>query len=112
MEFQPSSYSLRSTEEWEVELGSAVRSLRLHQNRTQQDLAIAANISLSALKNLEMGRGSSVRTLILVARALDRSDWLASLALPEAKVSPMALLRERKKKTTHVRRRASSRELR
>lgn len=112
MEFQPSLFPLRSTKEWEVEIGNAVRRLRLHQNRTQQDLAIAANISLSALKNLEMGRGSSVRTLILVARTLDRSDWLASLALPEAKVSPMQLLRERKKKTTQTRRRASSSELR
>lgn len=103
MEFQP---SLRSTKEWEVELGEGVRRLRIRQNRTQRDLADAANISLSALKNLEMGGGSSTRTLILVVRALGRSEWLTLLAPPEPSLSPMKLLRERKLQATQVRKRA------
>jgi transcriptional regulator with XRE-family HTH domain len=102
MEFQP---SLRSTEEWEVELGREIRRLRMLQNRTQQDLADAANISLSALKNLEMGGGSSTRTLILAVRALGRSEWLLSLAPAEPTISPMKLLRERKLQATQVRKR-------
>ncbi len=106
MELQP---SIHSTEEWEVELGGQVRRLRLRQNRTQGDLAAAANISLSTLKTLELGHGSSVRTLIQVARALDRSDWLASLAPPEPSVSPMQLLRERKKQVASTRKRATAR---
>lgn len=102
MEFQP---SLRSTEEWEVELGRGVRHLRIRQNLTQRDLADAANISLSALKNLELGGGSSTRTLILVVRALERSEWLTLLAPPEPSVSPMKLLRERKSQAKQVRKR-------
>ena len=102
MEFRP---SLRSTEEWEVELGKGVRRLRIRQNRTQRDLAESANISLSALKNLEMGGGSSTRTLILVVRALDRSEWLTSLVPAEPSVSPMKLLRERKLQATQIRKR-------
>ena len=104
MDFQP---SLRSSSEWESELGSQVRRLRLRQNRTQSELAIAANISLSALKTLELGRGSSIRTLIQVARALDRSDWLASFEPPEPTVSPMQLLRAQKKQLSATRRRAN-----
>lgn len=102
MEFQP---SLRSTEEWEVELGKEIRRLRISQNRTQRDLAETANISLSALKNLETGGGSSIRTLILVIRALERSEWLTLLAPPEPSISPMKLLRERKLQATQVRKR-------
>jgi transcriptional regulator with XRE-family HTH domain len=102
MEFQP---SLRSTEEWEIELGAEIRHLRMLQHLTQKDLADAANISLSALKNLEMGGGSSTRTLILAVRALGRSEWLVSLAPIEAIVSPMKLLRERKLQSTQVRKR-------
>ena len=102
MEFRP---SLRSTEEWEVELGRSVRRLRIRQNRTQRDLADAANISLSALKNLEVGGGSSTRTLILVVRALERSEWLTALVPPEPSVSPMKLLRERKLQVTQIRKR-------
>ena len=102
MEFRP---SLRSTEEWEIELGTSVRRLRIRQNRTQRDLAESANISLSALKSLETGGGSSTRSLILVVRALERSDWFSALLPPEPSVSPMKLLRERKLQETQVRKR-------
>ncbi|OIQ78934.1 anaerobic benzoate catabolism transcriptional regulator [mine drainage metagenome] len=108
MEFRP---PIRTSEEWEADLGRQVRQLRLRQNRTQSDLAGAANISLSALKTLELGHGSSVRTLISVARALDRSDWLTALAPPEPSVSPMQLLKERKKQATSVRKRATAKAL-
>ena len=104
MDFQP---SLRSSSEWESELGSQVRRLRLRQNRTQSELAIAANISLSALKTLELGRGSSLRTLIQVARALDRSEWLSTFTPPEPSVSPMQMLQAQKKQVAATRKRAN-----
>lgn len=105
MEFQT---SLRSTEEWEVELGKGVRRLRMQQNRTQRDLAETANVSLSALKSLELGGGSSTRTLILVVRALERTEWLTSLVPPAATISPMKLLRERKSQANTTRKRVRS----
>ena len=104
MELRP---SLRSSSEWEAGLGSQVRSLRLRQNRTQSELAIAANISLSALKTLELGRGSSVRTLIQVTRALDRSEWLSAFSPPEPSVSPMQMLRAQQKQVAAIRKRAN-----
>lgn len=104
MELRP---SLASSVEWETELGSQVRRLRLRQNRTQSELAIAANISLSALKTLELGRGSSVRTLIQVTRALDRSEWLSAFSPPEPSVSPMQMLRAQQKQVAAIRKRAN-----
>ncbi|MEK7292338.1 MAG: helix-turn-helix transcriptional regulator [Actinomycetota bacterium] len=98
---------VRPTKDLEVELGLEIRRMRLRQNRTQRELADDANVSLSALKNLETGRGSGVRTLILVARALGRTDWLESFASPEPSISPMQMLRQRKLVASGERQRAS-----
>lgn len=51
-----------------------------------------ADVGLSSLKNLENGRGSTLRTLIRILRALDAVDWLTTLA-PEPTVSPLDVLR-------------------
>ena len=95
------------TKDLEVELGLEIRRMRLRQDRTQRQLADEANISLSALKKLETGRGSGVRTLILVARALGRTDWLKSFAPPEPSISPMKLWIDQNEAETGKRKRAS-----
>ncbi|MDR0431975.1 MAG: helix-turn-helix domain-containing protein [Bifidobacteriaceae bacterium] len=79
-----------TSEEVEGQLGRQFRRLRLDQNRDQAEVAASANISLSALKSLEAGRGSSLRTVIRAARALGRLDWLSELH-PEPEVSPIAV---------------------
>jgi hypothetical protein len=72
---------------------------------TQQDLAGRADISWSAVKNLESGRGANLTSLVKVARALGREDWLAAIAHPaEPVVSPMEMLRDRQR-TSPARRR-------
>jgi len=88
---------LKTTSGWEQDVGEQARRLRQRRRLTQAELASRANISLSALKNLEAGKGSTLGTLIGVARALDRTDWLSSFAPPDPAVSPMAVLRERRR---------------
>jgi len=105
MEKKP--FVVGSTKDLETDLGHEVRRLRLRQNLTQRQLADDANVSLSALKNLEAGRGSGVRTLILVARALGRTDWLESFAPREPSISPMEMLRQRQRDAIRERKRAS-----
>ena len=85
----------RTTDEWASELGRAVRLLRVNQRMTQEDLAKSANIALTALRNLEAGRGTTLRSFILVLRVLGRTDWLSALTPEEPSVSPMELLRQR-----------------
>jgi transcriptional regulator with XRE-family HTH domain len=85
---------LNTTAGWERHIGDEVRSLRQRQRLTQAELALRANISLSAVKYLESGRGSSLATLIRIARVFGRTDWLASFAPPEPAVNPLAILRE------------------
>jgi len=87
---------LSTTTDWEAQIGQAVRDLRLRADLTQAELAERSNVSLSSVRYLESGKGSSLSTLIRVVRALDRSAWLESLAPPGPGVSPIQLLRERR----------------
>ena len=80
-----------STEEWERYLGEQIRAMRIHAAVEQAVLAGRADVSTGAIKNLESGRGSSLKTLIKIVRCLDRTDWLESLA-PQVSVSPMQML--------------------
>ncbi len=92
---------IKQTEDWEADLGEQVRQLRLRANLDQQSLARRAGIGLSALKNLESGKGATLKTLIKTLRALDRAAWLETLA-PNVSISPLQML-----KTQPVRQRAS-----
>lgn len=83
---------IMNTQESAAELGGGIRSLRLQKNLDQKTLGSRAGVSLTALSNLESGRGASVRTLVRVVRALGREDWLKALA-PEAAVNPLHMLR-------------------
>ena len=93
-----------TVEEWEVRLGRQVRAARVARGLDQAGLAAQANVALATLSNLERGKGSTLKTLVAVARALGRTDWLENFA-PEVTVSPMQMLRakQRGKATTRVR---------
>jgi len=84
---------LTSTE-WEAELGRQIRALRLRQNLDQRQLAERAGIALNAVKNLERGRGSTLRSLIQALRVLNRTDWLGALA-PTVSISPVQMVKAR-----------------
>jgi transcriptional regulator with XRE-family HTH domain len=84
-----------TTSEWEQRLGLEVRRVRIARGLTQDDVSQRANVSISTIRYLEAGRGSSLATLIRVAKVLDRTEWLASFAPAEPSISPMELLREK-----------------
>jgi transcriptional regulator with XRE-family HTH domain len=94
--------SAQSTDEWEQRFGRDVRRLRTQLRLTQIELARRANVSTSSVQSLERGAGSSLATVIRVARALGRSDWLNSFAPPEPTVSPVRLLREHDEAATRA----------
>jgi transcriptional regulator with XRE-family HTH domain len=81
-----------STEELEAQIGKQVRAARLAADVDQISLAERANVALGSLKSLEAGRGSTLRTLVRVVRALDLEEWLNTL-YEVSPVSPLALAR-------------------
>jgi transcriptional regulator with XRE-family HTH domain len=80
--------------------------LRLRQNIDQRHLADQAGVALNVVKRLEAGRGTTLKSLIKVLRALGRTDWLNTLA-PVVSISPLQMA-----KTKATRQRASSRKAR
>lgn len=86
----------RSTEDWEIYLGQQFRMMRIRIPLEQTAAALRANVSVGALKNLEWGKGSSLSTIIKVARAYGRTDWLEALT-PTITVSPMQMLKSQRR---------------
>ncbi|WP_423917533.1 helix-turn-helix domain-containing protein [Frigoribacterium sp. 2-23] len=82
----------RSTDEWEARVGEQVRSLRVDAGLDQTSLASLADLSVSTVQSLENGRGSTLRTLVRVLRALGAERALATIA-PTSTVSPLDVLR-------------------
>ncbi len=83
-----------TTEEWEVTLGRQLRDLRLRQNVDQRQLSEQAGVALNVVKNLEAGKGATVKSLVKVLRALGRVEWLDSLA-PAVSISPLQMLKSK-----------------
>lgn len=86
----------RTIEEWEALIGEQVRNARIASDLDQKRLSELANVSVAAVSNLERGKGSSLKTLIAVVRAVGRTDWLESLA-PPVTVSPIQVLRAKQR---------------
>jgi transcriptional regulator with XRE-family HTH domain len=82
----------RSSEEWLTALGEMFRRLRVEARLTQDELASTTQLSLGAIKGLENGSGSTLHTVVAVARALGQESWLAALA-PPVQISPLAMLK-------------------
>lgn len=83
-----------SLKELELLLGENVKKLRLQKNLDRQTLCDRAGISMNALRHLETGAGATVKTLILVIRALDRLTWLETLA-PQVSINPLHVIRDK-----------------
>lgn len=71
-----------------------MRRARLRLDLAQEELARTANVSLSAVRKLERGDGSTLKTFLRVVRALGKQDWLAGLE-PEPELGPFDLLQLR-----------------
>jgi transcriptional regulator with XRE-family HTH domain len=77
--------------EWEKSIGAAIRQLRIEASLDQEALADRANVSRSSVQALEGGKGTRLRTLLAVLRALGRSDLFEAI-MPSTQPSPMQAL--------------------
>ncbi|WP_063805084.1 helix-turn-helix transcriptional regulator [Burkholderia ubonensis] len=80
----------QTIDEMEADLGEKLKRLRLNKNLDQKTLAARAGVSVRALRNLESGAGSTVKTLMSVVRALGRESWLQTVA-PVPTINPLTL---------------------
>ena len=92
-----------SDEAIEKEIGLFVKRVRQEQNKTQKDIATAANISRSTLSLLERGESGSLKTLIQLLRVLDKLQTFEVFKYREV-LSPLALAKAQHQSKERVRR--------
>jgi transcriptional regulator with XRE-family HTH domain len=80
----------QTLDEMEADMGEKLKRLRLNKNWDQKTLSARAGVSVRALRNLEAGQGSTVKTLLSVVRALGRESWLQTIA-PVPTINPLTL---------------------
>jgi transcriptional regulator with XRE-family HTH domain len=86
--------TIATPNELESMLGEHLKALRLQKNLDRQTLCDRAGVSMNALRHLETGQGSTVKTLVRVVRALERQEWLAGVA-PIASINPLHMVRDK-----------------
>ncbi len=84
--------NLLAPDELEIILGENIKSLRLQNNIDRRSLCARAGISENALRNLEGGKGTTLKTLIRIVKSLNRESWLEQLA-PKTSINPLHLVR-------------------
>ncbi|MDK9716699.1 MAG: helix-turn-helix domain-containing protein [Trichlorobacter sp.] len=82
----------KTIEELEEQLGQQIRNLRILRNLAQSELAERAGVALNAVKRLESGQTSTTKSLVKVLKALNRTEWLGTLA-PQVTVNPLQQVR-------------------
>jgi transcriptional regulator with XRE-family HTH domain len=85
-----------------AELGERLARHRLHQRRTQAQLAEAAGVSKRTIERIEAGHSVQLSSFLRLCRALDLLEGLATL-VPVLPMSPMSQLELRGKQRQRVR---------
>ena len=97
---------IATPDELEQSLGENIKTLRLQQNIDRRTLCARAGVSEHALRNLEGGNGTTIKTLVRVLKALKRDSWLDTLA-PRVSINPLHIShqkqpRQRARRKKHV----------
>jgi len=85
-------FQFMTPEELAGELGSRLRTLRIHRGLEQMELAQRSGVAVRTLRALERGQGSTTESLLRVLKGLEALQGLEALA-PVPTVSPLALLK-------------------
>ena len=78
-------------------IGETVRRLRIKKGLPLEEVAVRASLSPITVRALELGRGSTLSTVLKVLNAIDEADFIMEWALKSNEISPMQALRESRK---------------
>jgi len=88
----------------EIEIGATIRWLRIRKGLSLDEAAAMSNLSLTAVRNLELGRGSTLRTMIKLLSAIDEARLFTEWIEKATEFSPIAFFRETQKKAAYPKR--------
>ena len=83
-------------------LGQFIRQTRLQQNKTQQQVAVAAGINRSTMVQIESGGGGTLLSLIQILRALEQLPLFQHFEIRQ-QLSPLELAKIDQKKRKRAR---------
>jgi transcriptional regulator with XRE-family HTH domain len=101
---------ISTPEELEESLGNDIKALRLQKNIDRKSLCARAGVSEHALRNLEAGVGTTLKTFIRVLKALERESWLSSIT-PKTSINPLHLVREKPQRQRARRKKHAEKEI-
>ncbi|MCL2120936.1 MAG: helix-turn-helix domain-containing protein [Clostridiales bacterium] len=78
----------------EKTLGGAIRRLRIRKGLPLEDVAARASLSPISVRALELGRGSTLKTVLKVLDAMDETAFLQDWIEKSTVSSPLQALRE------------------
>ena len=81
----------------EKTIGETIRRLRIKKGLPLEEVAAISSLSPVSVRALELGRGSTVSTLLKVLKAIDEADFLLEWAEKSNEVSPLQVLRTSRK---------------
>ena len=84
--------------------GETIRRLRIRKKMPLEDVAARANLSPISVRALELGRGSTLSTVLKVLKAIDETGFILDWAEKSDEISPMQALRNSRKLTTEPKR--------
>ena len=88
----------------ERELGQTIRRLRIRKGLPLEDVAAKANLTPTSVRALELGRGSTLSTLLKVLSAIDETGFLENWASGSRETGPLQVLRASRNQTPEPKR--------
>ena len=78
-------------------VGETIRRLRIRKGLPLEDVAAKANLSPISVRALELGRGSTLSTMLKVLAVIDESGFISDWAEKSREISPLQMLRAARK---------------
>lgn len=88
----------------EIMVGETIRRLRIRKGLPLEDVAARASLSPISVRALELGRGSTLSTLLKVLKAIDEAGFILDWVKKSDEISPMLALRNSRKQAVEPKR--------
>ena len=78
----------------EKKIGETIRRLRIKKGVPLEEVAARASLSPISVRALELGRGSTLSTMLKVLKAIDETGFILDWAEKSIEASPLQALRD------------------
>jgi transcriptional regulator with XRE-family HTH domain len=88
----------------EKKIGATIRRLRIRKKLPLEDIAAIASLSPISVRALELGRGSTLSTMLKVLKAIDEAGFILDWVEKSDEISPMQALRNSRRQAMEPKR--------